>query len=147
MPVVRLLITTPLHPTEDEGKVVQAIQNIFPDARVDIGERELTAESSGTDRLESLLCDQRIRGAARAVLLRGRKGKLICFSLNKQAAFMGKISFGLASPPLGNIDVTAETDDPEGLIDSLAPPRPRRFSSGKNETQETGEEPEIKRVE
>ena len=55
-------------------------------------------------------------------MMRGRKGQnRIVLHLNKQAAYMGKVSFIEPKAILGTIKVTIEDDDIIGLIDKVAP--------------------------
>lgn len=107
-------------PTEGKDKVAGAIRNIFPDAVFE-GDDPIQATSTSAEVFSELLKRQRIRDAARAVLRRGIAGSSTSFKLNKQVAAVGKISFSQESHPLGDIEVTIESDDIEGLIESVAP--------------------------
>jgi len=108
------------YPTEDRSKVIQAILSIFPDAVIE-GDDEIIARTSSLEHFAELLQKQRIRSAARSALRRSMMPGSIRFNLNKQVATVGKISFSEASRPLGDIVVEILCDDPEGLIDSIAP--------------------------
>jgi len=66
-----------------------------------------------------LLREQRILDTARSVMLDGSLGKVIRFSLNKQAAFMGKVSFPAEEEPLGSIHI--QIAGSEKVIEWLAP--------------------------
>jgi uncharacterized protein len=68
-----------------------------------------------------ILQRDRIRAAARSVLRRSVDGNRIVFFLNKQAAHAGHVSFSApeGESPLGPIQVTVETENPEKLIDWL----------------------------
>lgn len=70
-----------------------------------------------------LVRKQRILDTARSQLKEGmgRSTKRTRFSLNKQVATVGKISFVNYRIALGTIDVTVEDDDLEGLIDRVTP--------------------------
>ena len=76
----------------------------------------------GTEAIENfrkLLREQRILDTARSVMFEGKIGNKIQFNLNKQAAFMGKLSFPPEEEPLGSIHVQISGND--AVIDWLAP--------------------------
>jgi len=124
-------VEAPLNPTEDPEKVLRAIRNLFPKcsptiARTD--ERHAKFEGSvarleDLDNLKSLLRQEAIRDAARKLLFKSVSGSSIVVHLNKQAAFAGKASFceRYDESPLGPITLTITTENPEQLIDWLAP--------------------------
>jgi hypothetical protein len=133
-------VETPLNPTEDPGKVLRAIRNLFPNcapAVVRIDERRAKFEGSiarleDLDNLRSLLRQEAIRDAARKLLFKSISGSSIVVHLNKQAAFAGKVSFceRYDESPLGPITLTIATENPEQLIDWLAPSSRRRQQIG-----------------
>jgi predicted RNA binding protein with dsRBD fold (UPF0201 family) len=124
-------VQTPLNPTEDSEKVLRAIRNLFPSctpAVVRTNERHTKFEGSmarleDLDNLRSLLRQEAIRDAARKLLFRSISGSSIVVRLNKQAAYAGKASFceRYDESPLGPITLTITTENPEQLIDWLAP--------------------------
>lgn len=118
MPEVR--IRARCHPTEDRERIVNAIKGLFPDAEV-TGEDVISARAESVEAFAEMLRRQRIRDAARAVLRRGLSGKTTSFMLNKQVAAVGKVSFAEEDHPLGDIEVTIESDDILSLIDHIAP--------------------------
>ena len=79
-------------------------------------------DQSSLERFRMILQRDRIRAAARSVLRRSLEGNRIVFSLNKQAAYAGHVSFSApeGESPLGPIQVILETENPEQLIDWLA---------------------------
>ena len=86
----------------------------------------LTARAPGTEgliKLSNLLKRERILPAARKVLRNGMNKTSIVFYLNKQVAFVGHISFSqkTAESPLGPIKIQIRCDNPQNLIDLLAP--------------------------
>jgi predicted RNA binding protein with dsRBD fold (UPF0201 family) len=117
---MRVEVKTPCRPTEDVRKVERAMKNIFPDLDIRKEGELLIGRSGSVDRFGELLKEQRIRSAARAVFLSSRSEDRIPFKLNKQVAFIGKVSFGSDSP-LGDIDVTIRSDNIDSVIDSIAP--------------------------
>lgn len=118
--VARILIRTTCKPTESLGKVKIAVLNLFPDARFTREEDTVEAEASSLDRLGERIRNQKIRDAARAVLRAGRSGNVARFSLNKQAAYVGAVSFTSEVSPLGDLEIAIEAEDIDGLIDEIA---------------------------
>lgn len=120
---MRLEVRAPINPTEDSEKVVRCIKNIFKiDVFIERNEAVGVSEDmSSLENLKRLIRQRRIRAAAKAVMRSGVEGDTIIFHLNKQAAYVKKVSF--SSPenesPLGTLSVKIETDDPHGLIDWL----------------------------
>ena len=116
----RIIARTPCFPTEDREKVRQALLNLFPDSEVEEEAGELIARTSSGERLREIILDHHIRDTARSVMLRGLRGPSTTFLLNKQVAFVGKVSFLDGPVALGGIEVTVEDEDIEGTIDHLA---------------------------
>lgn len=127
----RVRVEAEIRPTESEEAVKRAVLNVF-DADATRVERSgrfkvLVAESSslrGLAKLHRLLRSQRILDAARSVLKKGCRGRMLVFKLNKQAAASGRISFveSDAESPMGAITFTVECEDPMEVVDWLAPP-------------------------
>ncbi len=118
MPVITA--TVPCYPTEDREKVRQALLNLFPGAEIEEGAAMLTARTENADRLREIIIDNHIRDSARSVMLRGMKDGSTWFMLNKQVAFVGKVSFLDGPVALGGIEVTIEDENIEKAIDFLA---------------------------
>ncbi|MGD1060509.1 MAG: RNA-binding domain-containing protein [Methanomassiliicoccales archaeon] len=108
-------------PTEDPEKVRRALLNVFPDALVEQYEGGLMARSGSLSRFKELIRNQRILDSTRSVLLRASTGSETRFQLNKQVAYVGKISFAEGPMPLGSIEVSIEDEDLQGLVDEVAP--------------------------
>lgn len=117
-----------INPTESEGKVKSAVENMFGGIPVQIKPLRksslLVSEAKGLEALTkfcNLLRRERIRSAARAVLYEGLKGNTISFCLNKQVAYAGHVSFSkeVAESPLGPIKVQIECKNPRELINWL----------------------------
>src|SRR5271157_3935397 len=112
-------------PTEPEEKVRHAIENIFPGARLQMikqkGYVDRLEGSAGLERLHELLREKRILDTARSAMFKGLKSHEISFELNKQAAFMGELSFLDYEMPLGGIYVTIHYEDAMRIVDWLAP--------------------------
>ena len=108
-------------PTEDPEKVRRALLNVLPDALVEEYEGGLIARSGSLARFKELIRNQRILDSTRKVLLRSPTGTEVCFQLNKQVAYVGKISFVEGQMPLGSIEISIESDDLQALVDEVAP--------------------------
>jgi len=116
---MRVLAECPLYPTESAEKVRKALRNLFPDAVLGEEGARVRAEAGDLEHLRELLQDQHIRDTARDQFIAGWAGNFLRFSLSKQAAFAGRVSFA-ASSPLGDITVTVEGEDLHVVIDHVA---------------------------
>lgn len=124
-------LETLLHPTEDPEKVIRAVRNVVPNCSVErtdaaSGFSKMRATARGLEslaNLQSMLRRQGIRDAARATLMAGLSGSSITAYLNKQVAYANKISFSdpIGESPLGPIILRITAQDPQALIDWLAP--------------------------
>jgi predicted RNA binding protein with dsRBD fold (UPF0201 family) len=119
-----------VNPTEDQSKVERALHNIFPSAqiaRTKLADDVTRLEVKGNDldflrTLRNLIRQERIRSAARSILLSGTRGNLVQFYLNKQAAYVNRVSFcePVGESPLGPISIRIESAEPFTVIDFLA---------------------------
>ena len=137
--ISRVVLTTYVYPTEDEEKVMKALENLFEmDLFEKVGEEKLgdvkriEFECKGPQarlslgKIYELLREQEILDAARRVLKEGVTAEgSILFHLNKQAAFAKAVSFSEGGEsPLGPIVVEIfpeNPDDVDKVIDWLAP--------------------------
>ena len=119
-----------VEPTEDEKKVERALLKLFPLGRAE-GRVEgditvgLVVHGSGLEFLSSLrnlIRQERIRNTARAIFMRSSQEPVLHIHLNKQAAFMGRVSFcaPVGESPHGPISITIESDAMQSVIDYLA---------------------------
>lgn len=120
---------SPVNPTEDQSKVERALHNIFPSGKIElikVGEdiirlrvRGNSLEFLGT--LRNLIKQERIRSAARSIIFNRTRENKMHFYLNKQAAFVNRVSFcePVGESPLGPISVEIDTETPETVIDFL----------------------------
>jgi hypothetical protein len=117
-----------VNPTESEAKVRRAIESIFGDIPMTVKQMRrgsvVTAQACEREpliKLYNILRRQHIRAAARTVLLAGIDRNTISFCLNKQAAYVGHVSFAeeVAESPLGPIRVRIESENPRGLVEWL----------------------------
>lgn len=118
MPVITAIASC--YPTEDREKVRQALLNIFPGAEIEEGASMLTARTESADRLREIILDNHIRDTARAVMLHGVRDGSTRFTLNKQVAFVGKVSFLDGPVALGGIEVEVRDENIEKAIDFMA---------------------------
>jgi hypothetical protein len=123
--MIEISLHTLVKPTERTERVIVSLDNIFSGLSMDISEEGIYAYG-GLNSLKSfhrLLREERILDTARAVFVEGRTGDSFQFSLCKQAAFMGKVSFPIVEEPLGSIHVQIRGDgNITRIIDWLAPP-------------------------
>ncbi len=118
--MVHITARTPCNPTEDREKVRTALLNIFPEGLLEEAEDGLVSSGDCGEHLRQMILDEHIRDTARSVMLRGMREGRTTFRLNKQVAYVGKLSFQEGSSPLGNIEVTVEDEDIKATIDHLA---------------------------
>ncbi|MFN3803971.1 MAG: RNA-binding domain-containing protein [Pyrobaculum sp.] len=117
--------------TEDKSKVLKALENVYTPTAI----REEPSESGVVliasceghgciEKLKNAIWRQGIQDAARSVISRGVVGEdTVTFSINKQAAYVGVVSF-VTEPgesPLGPITFTIKTGNVRQLIDWMAP--------------------------
>lgn len=119
----QVVVRTVCKPTESVEKVMKSMLNIFPDLQIEQRDEELVGITQAVDKLEELLRQQKIRSAARAIFLKSVEGNTLKFRLNKQVAFVGKVSFAERSP-LGDMEVRIEDENLTNLIDRIAPQLP-----------------------
>lgn len=130
--MARVRVEAEVRPTEDVEKVKRAVLNIIAADHVSVedygnGYMLVIAESyslRGLARLHERLRAERILDAARSYMLRGIDRDTLVFKLNKQAAYVGRISFIDidSEAPMGPIVVTIEHANPREVVDWLAPP-------------------------
>ena len=115
-------ISCPVFPSEDPDKVKLAISKIFPDAEFTENDDGYECTASTLDNFSRQIRKQKILDATRSQMQRGlRRTGRITLNLNKQVAYMGKVSFVEGKVILGTIKVVIETNEPEALIDTIAP--------------------------
>jgi predicted RNA binding protein with dsRBD fold (UPF0201 family) len=126
---INVTVEADVNPTEDEAKVRLAVNNVLADASITIKPAAkgstLLAQAKGQDclvNLRNMLRNDRIRDAARRLLLKSISGDTLTFYLNKQVAYAGHVSFSeeTAESPLGPIRFTIQSDAPLQLVEWLA---------------------------
>ncbi len=120
--MTKVTVSAPVNPSEDPSKVLEAMLNIFPTGSFEEGDGVISGEAD-LENFSKQIRKQRILDTARSQLQQGagRSTRKTRFSLNKQVATVGKVSFVNYRIALGTIDVTVEDDDLEALIDRVAP--------------------------
>ncbi len=122
---VTVEITAPVHRTEREELVAEAITAIFPAAEPTERHGELTATVHSLEHFSELLHRQAILDTARSVCFRTQRGDGFSFRLRKGPALNGVVNFAVdESSELGEIAVRVQVDEPdvESYIDHVAPP-------------------------
>jgi predicted RNA binding protein with dsRBD fold (UPF0201 family) len=123
-----LRVDVEINPTESEDKVKKAIENIFGNISTTTRPTRkgslLVGEALGKEaivKFHNLLYREHIRAVARTILTVSMDRTTISFCLNKQAAYVGHVSFAeeVAESPLGPMRVRIECRDPRRLIDWL----------------------------
>jgi len=99
MTEISIHVRADIRPTESLEKVQVAIRNILGDIELNVTSTDQSAVEGFLEGLGSLHVLRKllrwlsIRDAARTVFLKSLNGNAITFSLNKQAAYAGRVSF------------------------------------------------------
>ena len=115
---LEISVAVPVYPTESPEKVNKALENIFPSLTFTLSEKGFTGTGQDIEILNEmklLLENQRIRDTAQEILTRSVLSQTLTFSLNKQAAYMGKINFS-DECPLDPIVVSITDEDIHSVI-------------------------------
>jgi predicted RNA binding protein with dsRBD fold (UPF0201 family) len=121
---LKLRVEAEVRSTEAREKVEAAAKRIFPTLELKQVGDYVAGESvdvGSLSKLHQLLRQQAILDSARSAMLKRKQGGTTRFMLNKQVAFVGRVSFTDGESPLGPIVVTLEAQDIDRLIDYLAP--------------------------
>ena len=132
---VTVIVESDILPTEDESKVERAVRNIFPLIEIHLDEnngKRIKAYAKGLkilSELHNLLKRNRIRAAARSIMMRSISASSITVALNKQAAYAGHVSFTTDpnESPLGPIILTIQSPNPQEVIDWLVKPKRQEY--------------------
>jgi predicted RNA binding protein with dsRBD fold (UPF0201 family) len=108
---MKAIVSVGVHPTEDRGKVVEAVERLFPGAALGGGEL-LSGEVNDLSRFRELVEQRRIRNALESILNKNYCAGSTYIMLNKQAAFMGKPN-AYAGQELGPIKLELECEERE----------------------------------
>ncbi len=135
-----------VYPTEDEGKVIKAMQTIIPFREEDVevyGDviKEVVVRKEGYEsliKLRSSFRNNRVLDTARSLLITS-KGRLKTLLFHKQAAYIGKVRLcdDDSMSPLGVIRLKIRYEgDPFVLADWLTPRTEKGRIVGEASTQE-----------
>ncbi len=123
---VKVKLEASIAPSEDPAKVRAAMVNVFGDSLYSFEEGERMLRASSDDpksirRLHDQLRDRHVRGAARRLLMAGRKGDRATVMLNRQAATAGVLALCSTEEEssLGPIYLSVESEQLEALIQWL----------------------------
>ena len=125
---VEISLRGEVSPSEDPEKVLQAARNVLGDCsyEVELRANSVRLRSAGLACLQKIhdqLRDRHVRNAARRQLLKSiEEGKLRVL-FNRQAAYIGVIATVSAGEesPLGPLVLEIVSDEPQELLDWLAP--------------------------
>ena len=125
----RVIVSTRVESYEDTSKVISSVRGIFPEWNVDPIVRSdsfptsrqselIIGEASSLDVLFSIVRESRTLDTAMdAMAMRSDEDGTI-FSISRQSASIGKISFVIGESPLGGtIDVTLECSEIEPWLE------------------------------
>ena len=131
MEIMTIIVESDILATEDQSKVERALHNIFPLIEFHLDEKDqkkIIGKARGLKKLSefrNLLKRNRIRAAARSIMLKSVSASSIILTLNKQAAYAGHVSFTTDSneSPLGPIILIMQSPKPQEIIDWLVQPK------------------------
>ena len=119
----KIKVSAEIKSTENLEKVKKSILNIFPDLTVEERDNEVIGSSEEEDvlsRFIELAYSEAIRDSVNMVLKEGSRGNKISFSINKQAAYAGRLNLSKESP-LGPIRIKIYVEEPYDFIDKMIP--------------------------
>ncbi len=128
---MEVIVEVEVKPTEDIEKVKKALLNVFDPQNMKIEDRmgrkfivATSSKSHSLKKLHTLLRREQILDAARKMMKRWSTQDKVIFFLNKQAAYVGHLSFCLPEreSPLGPIRFEIKCKNSKDIIDWLAPP-------------------------
>ncbi len=84
-----------INPSEDPDKVKTAVNNIFPEIKLDVSETEISGKTNNFSILSQIsksIREKNIRNTYQRILKRNNDGDSTWFYLNKQAAFVNTVA-------------------------------------------------------
>ncbi len=129
LPEVRVRVEAWLNPSEDASKVLRAMRNVLGGGveAVERAEGNLLVLEAEDARSLAVVREQarrrRVMAVLRRLLLENRTGDRTHVYLNRQAAYVGRISFVESDEEstLGPIVLRLESEDLDSLIEWLVP--------------------------
>jgi uncharacterized protein len=140
--MIHFKVSAAVYPTEDSEKVIKAISSLFTDIKLEKEAIDIAGSETGTSpsfflsgeggidilqtlhgliRREEIIDSIRNKAFSKGL---SSDGLLVCFSLNKQAAFVGIPSVPAQEESLGSIEVVIRADsqkEMERLFEWLLP--------------------------
>ena len=113
-----------INPSEDPEKVKLAVNNIFPDIKLEIFDTEITGKTNNFSALSQIsksIHDRNIKNAYQRILKNNNDCESTWFYLNKQAAFVNTVALCSEAneSSLGPIKVILRSNDIEQVIESI----------------------------
>ena len=122
---IEVTASAAVQPTEVTDRVVDAIETVVPNAEIERTDDGIIARSHSLGTLSEHLRRREILDTARTVFYENRGREGFSFTLKKQPAFVGVVTFAVGEPSeLGEIDVDVRVLEPDvdAVIDHVAPP-------------------------
>ena len=116
---MKIKISTPIFPTEDEEKIISSLEKIFP-IKFKKKKNEIVGETQDIDVLKEIkqkILDSRVLNTVLYLIESNKTNNHSKIMLNKQTLIVGKIHFVEEDYALGN--VTIEFDDVQKVVDYL----------------------------
>ena len=113
-----------INPSEDPEKVKLAVNNIFPDLRLEMTDTDITGKSNNIQILSQIsksIHEKNIKKTYQRILKNNSNSDSSWFYLNKQAAFVNTVALCSEAneSSLGPIKVILRSNDIEQVIDSI----------------------------
>ena len=113
-----------INPSEDPDKVKIAVNNIFPDIKLETFDTEIigkTTNFSSLSQISKSIHEKNIKNAYQRILKNNNDGESTWFYLNKQAAFVNTVALCSEAneSSLGPIKVILRSNDIEQVIESI----------------------------
>ena len=113
-----------INPSEDPEKVKLAVNNIFPDIKLEIFDTEITGKTNNFSALSQIsksIHEKNIKNAYQRILKTNNDGESTWFYLNKQAAFVNIVALCSEAneSSLGPVKVILRSNDIEQVIESI----------------------------
>ena len=142
---IKINVRIPFYSTESKAKLETCINNLLgyvPEISEEVisGERFLITKDCSIDKIQiffNFIRETEILDTVRSCAIMDYTKPALVFNLHKQALFAGKLAVVTAdtASPLGNIELWIYGNDPEKILDWIAPQTidgreqtPRKFS-------------------
>jgi len=113
---IKVEIRTPIYPTEDPDKIKKCLSKVFPEAFLEVKDKNLIGESHSLETFTEIIEEMRIRDTVRSYLEDRMTGEKCRFTISKQATCNRKVNLSDEDQPLGGIHVTIKSDQIERFI-------------------------------